>query len=156
MMYDIQGSIALDPIWWKDPPLVTVRLDDRVIYHDHMKFSKVISLVDRLECGDHALIVDFSNKGDQDTDIVRNLDKAVVIKSIDFFGITDPRFIWNGQYRPVYPAQWAQEQHQKGIPLSTVLKPHTYLGWNGTWKLDFSVPVFTWIHQTQSLGWIYD
>lgn len=31
-----------------------------------------------------------------------------------------------------------------------------YIAWNGVWKLDFTVPVFTWMHKTQNLGWIYD
>jgi hypothetical protein len=37
-----------------------------------------------------------------------------------------------------------------------LLKNHTYLSWNGKWTLTFDVPVFTWIHRVQNLGWIYD
>lgn len=32
----------------------------------------------------------------------------------------------------------------------------TYVNWNGVWVLDFTVPVYTWVHQIQGLGWIYD
>ena len=76
---------------------------------------------------------------------------AVVVDSVSFFGIQDPRFAWAGVYRPDYPEPWASEQTN----LAQELSPHTYLGWNGCWSLTFGVPVFTWIHHTQHLGWIY-
>jgi len=76
---------------------------------------------------------------------------AVIIDSVSFFGIQDPKFVWAGVYRPNYPEPWASEQTN----LASELSPHTYLGWNGCWSLTFGVPVFTWIHQTQNLGWIY-
>lgn len=72
---------------------------------------------------------------------------AVIIKKISFFGIEDPRFIWAGVYKPDYPPHYPN----KVLELSNT----TYLGWNGVWSLDFGVPVFTWIHQVQNLGWIY-
>jgi hypothetical protein len=84
--------------------------------------------------------VEFLNKLPNDTVPGSNLDKAVVIESVSFFGITDPKFAWAGVYHPV-------DQD----PLSA----HTYLSWNGTWTLRFDVPVFTWMHQVQDLGWIY-
>jgi hypothetical protein len=74
-------------------------------------------------------------------------DTAVVVKNISFFGISDPKFIWAGTYYPDYPDHYPD----KTSPL-----PGTgYLGWNGVYLLEFSVPVFTWIHQTQNLGWVY-
>jgi hypothetical protein len=79
-------------------------------------------------------------------------ESAVIIKQISFFGIADPRFIWLGQYTPVYPEPWLSQQTPE--PPAT-LNSTDYLGWNGVWQLDFSVPVFTWIHQIQSLGWIH-
>jgi hypothetical protein len=79
-------------------------------------------------------------------------ESAVIIKQISFFGIADPRFVWLGQYTPVYPEPWLGQQ----TPEPPVTLNNTdYLGWNGVWQLDFSVPVFTWIHQVQSLGWIH-
>lgn len=77
---------------------------------------------------------------------------AVEIVSVSFFGIQDPRFAWTGTYTPVYPEPWASEQL---TPLPSTITPQTYLGWNGSWELEFSVPVFTWIHRTQALGWLY-
>ena len=81
------------------------------------------------------------NKADHDP------DTAVIVKSISFFGISDPKFIWSGAYYPDYPEHYPDK--------TSPLLGHGYLGWNGVYLLEFSVPVFTWIHQTQSLGWIY-
>ena len=92
------------------------------------------------------LIVEFVEKQDQE---------AVIIESISFFGIQDPKFAWVGVYKPEYPEPWATEQRSQGIILQPSLCPHTYLGWPGKWTLTFDVPVFTWIHKVQNLGWIY-
>lgn len=156
MLYELAGSINLESIWWRDPPLITVHIDQDLIWAGDLTHSRSIPLNHRLTKGAHSLSVCLLNKQDDDTDIQRNLDKAVVIESIDFFGISDPRFVWAGQYRPAYDPHWVAQQIQQGTHPPTVLESHTYLGWNGVWCLDFSMPIFTWIHRTQSLGWIYD
>lgn len=93
-----------------------------------------------------SLIVEHYNKDAADA------VTAVEIVSVSFFGIQDPKFAWAGTYTPVYPEPWASEQL---TTLPCTITPQTYLGWNGTWRLDFSVPVFSWIHQVQNLGWLY-
>ena len=92
------------------------------------------------------LEINFSNKSDLDH------DTAVLIDQVEFFGISDPKFIWQGVYRPEYPEPWYSQQCP--TPAST-LSNYNYLGWNGCWRLDFDVPVFTWIHRVQNLGWMY-
>ena len=76
---------------------------------------------------------------------------AVEIESVTVEGITVDRFKWAGIYTPNYPEPWASTQTN----LQPTLQSATYLGWNGRWELPFSVPIFTWIHQTENLGWIY-
>ncbi len=93
-----------------------------------------------------ALIVEMFDKKDQE---------AVIIERVDFFGIQDPKFAWAGVYEPVYPEPWATEQRDQGNVLKQHLSPHTYLSWPGKWTLTFDVPLFTWIHRLQNLGWIY-
>jgi hypothetical protein len=95
---------------------------------------------------DCQLTVELVNKKDQE---------AVVVESVSFFGIQDPRFAWAGVYEPQYPEPWATQQHDQGVVLKQHLSPHTYLSWPGKWTLTFDVPVFTWIHRVQNLGWIY-
>lgn len=92
------------------------------------------------------LQVDLTNKPNDDPVM------AVIIDKVEFFGISDPKFIWAGVYKPNYPEPWYSQQINKPPEL---LPQQSYLGWNGTWRLDFSVPVFTWMHQTLNLGWLY-
>lgn len=72
---------------------------------------------------------------------------ALIIEEIKFNEILDPKFVWAGTYSPNYP------KHMTG---ASELKYHNYLGWNGVWTLDFTLPIYTWIHKTLDLGWIYD
>ena len=104
--------------------------------------------------------MDFEFTSDKDCQLtVELVDKkdqeAVVVESVSFFGISDPKFAWAGVYEPQYPEPWATQQHNQGVVLKQHLSPHTYLSWPGKWTLTFDVPVFTWIHRVQNLGWIY-
>lgn len=87
------------------------------------------------------LTIEHYNKADKDP------STALIVEQIQFNEITDPKFIWDGVYRPNYPT------HLTGDP---ELKYHNYLGWNGVWSLEFTLPIYTWIHKTLDLGWIYD
>jgi hypothetical protein len=145
--YPVVIDIHLRSVWHDNPPEINIGINDdinRIVLMDdqvfHYEFATNKSSV---------LTVELLNKTDADT--VDGLDKAVVIESVGFFGISDPKFVWAGEYRPEYPEPWASQQHG----LKPLLKSHTYLGWNGKWTLTFDVPVFTWIHKTQDLGWIY-
>jgi len=99
-----------------------------------------------LPVGQHRFILEFANKTDSTPDM------AVEIVAVDFEGMTLDRFRWAGVYFPNYPEPWASEQED--LPNSH--PSATYLGWNGQWELEFSVPIFTWIHRLEHLGWIYD
>lgn len=72
---------------------------------------------------------------------------AVKIDSIAFFGISDPKFIWAGTYYPSYPSHY--------VDGASAITNTTYMGWNGIYVLEFTVPVFTWMHKLQGLGLIY-
>ena len=79
-------------------------------------------------------------------------ETAVEIVSIEFFNISDPAFAWAGNYYPDYPEPWYSQQTTKP---ATLLPGQTYLGWNGVYKLEISVPVFEWMHKKLAMGWIY-
>lgn len=91
--------------------------------------------------GSSSLVVEHHNKD------VDDVDTAVEIVNVSFFGISDPRFVWAGVYYPDYPKHYPDK--------TSPLPGHGYLGWNGVYRLEFSVPVFTWIHRVQNLGWLY-
>jgi len=153
MTYPVKMSVTLRPIRHQDPPRIRIGINNNL---SEMELTELTTIdFDFVATQDCQLIVEFLNKTDQDCVPDQNLDKAVVIESVDFFGISDPRFAWAGVYEPVYPESWATEQQEQGVALKQQLCPHTYLSWNGKWTLTFSVPVFTWIHRLQNLGWIY-
>lgn len=91
--------------------------------------------------GAQTLTIEHRNKRDSDP------DTALVIEQIQFNEITSPKFMWAGTYRPTYP------QHMTG---QAELPSHNYLSWNGVWTLNFTLPIYTWIHNIENLGWIYD
>ena len=148
--YPVKLSIRLKPIWHNDPPVINIGINNdvqQIILQDNQTFYYEFTANNT-----STLTVELLNKTDADTCPDKGLDKAVIIESISFFDITDDQFIWQGVYKPDYPEPWYSEQAIKPEPL---LKNHTYLSWNGKWTLIFDLPVFTWIHRVQNLGWIY-
>ena len=152
--YPVQLSVTLSPIWHQDLPEVRIQIDDTIIAHTIFSQATEFKFNDNLAAGNHSLTIEFLNKTDQDS--VNGLDKAVNIDSIEFMGINSQRFVYAGVYCPYYPEPWAAQQREQGIELESKLYYKQYLGWNGVWRLDFTAPVFTWIHQVENLGWIYD
>ena len=149
-MYPVKLDVHLQSIWRNDPPIINIGIDNdiqQIILQDNQQFH-----YEFMANNQATLTVELLNKTDADTVPDSGLDKAVIIESVSFFDITDDRFVWAGEYRPDYPEPWYSEQAVRPEPL---LKSHTYLSWNGKWTLTFDVPVFTWIHRVQNLGWIY-
>ena len=151
--YPVQLNLCLRPIWHKDPPTINIGVDEKiqlVTLEKKQTFHYEFTAVKQ-----STLIIELLNKTDQDSVPDLGLDKAVVIESVGFFGISDPKFVWTGVYSPDYPEPWATQQRKRGVVLKPQLINHNYMGWNGKWSLTFNVPVFTWIHNVQNLGWIY-
>lgn len=136
-------AITLTPRLSKTAPEVFVSVPGHTVCETLWKTKRV-----ELEFNDTTgwIEVNFSNKPELD------IDMAVVVDKVEFFDITDPKFTWAGVYTPKYPEPWYSQQDVKP---PEHIPQQTYLGWNGRWRLDFSVPVFTWMHQTLNLGWIY-
>jgi hypothetical protein len=152
--YPIELDIHLRSIWHNTPPEINIGVNTdikNIVLSNDQTFHYEFTASET-----STITVELLNKINDDSVPNKGLDKAVIIESISFFGISDPKFIWAGVYEPNYPEPWATEQQNQGVVLKQHLSPHTYLGFNGKWTLTFSVPVFTWIHKVQDLGWIYD
>ena len=94
--------------------------------------------------------MDFEFRSDKDCRLtVELVDKkdqeAVVVESVSFFGITDPKFAWAGVYEPQYPEPWATQQQQAGKELPESFKNVTTIGHNGRWELGFESPFYMWL-----------
>jgi hypothetical protein len=143
--YLVKMSVTLKPVCHSRNLPVLIGVNDNLTIIDLQKTTTInfeFAATDICR-----LIVELINKQDQE---------AVIVESVKFFGINDPKFVWAGVYEPEYPEPWVSEQQSQGIILKPQLCPHTYLSWPGKWTLTFEAPVFTWIHKVQNLGWIYD
>jgi hypothetical protein len=141
--YPVKLAITLTPKLANTPPWVLVSVPGAV-HRVELCETQQVELEFTAPSGWIELV--FYNKPDTDNTM------AVIIDKIEFFGISDPRFVWAGVYTPEYPEPWYSQQIEKP-PVH--LPQQNYMGWNGNWRLDFSVPVFTWMHKTLNLGWIY-
>jgi hypothetical protein len=153
MKYPVKLAVTLRPVWHQDLPRIRVGIGNNLTEIELRETATINFDFESDSPGE--LSVEFLNKQDTDTVPEQGLDKAVIVENVSFFGISDPKFVWAGVYTPNYPEPWATQQRSQGVALKQHLTPHNYLSWNGKWRLTFTVPVFTWIHQTQDLGWIY-
>jgi len=134
--YPVKLKLTLDPV---EHPWITVKLGK---YSVTQQLTAVTDFDFEFVTADQAILtVEHHDKSDQDP------NTAVIIQSIEFYGISDPRFIWAGMYYPKYPTHYPDQKSK--------LPGQGYLGWNGVYVLKFQVPVFTWMHQIKSLGWLY-
>jgi len=154
-IYHLDCQLTLKPVWHSSVPDVVVSFNNNIVYSGELSETTTFNVDQHLPPGNYNLTVEFTNKTDSDTDLVNNKDKLVIVEKIVFNSIESPKFIWSGIYTPVYPKLWATEQESQGIILESHLRNCNHLGWNGKWTLTFSMPIFTWIHQTENLGWIY-
>ena len=148
--YLVDIDFELVSQWTSEPPKVTVRLDQQTVWCGLLSTPQSFSLKESLAQGVHCLEIELSDKSDLDP------VQSVQIAELAIGKIHSQRFFWQAVYRPRYPEPWASQQQAQGLVLQPELPGTYYLGWNGIWKLQLDVPVFTWIHQVENLGWIYD
>jgi len=143
-LYSVQFAVTLVP-HGTVKPVISYGLEQVI---DTVELSDTIALTFdlSLSTGPATFFIEFCNKTDNTPDM------AVEIQSVTFEGMTLDRFKWASRYYPLYPEPWASQQVN---PLPEFQSSATYMGWNGRWELNFEVPIFTWIHQLEALGWIY-
>jgi hypothetical protein len=143
MATNLQFKLALEPIGYDNVwPEFYIKIDgvlqDEGILDDGRTYNFDVALAE----GVHTINVGLVNKLDQDTVVKDNkivADKAIIVRPIEIEGYTLDNFM----HRAVY------------YPTGRDKLNSNYLGWNGHWELEFTTPIFTWIHETQHLGWIY-
>lgn len=149
--YPVELKIKLTPVFHADPPQGSLLVNNDVVDFVLTEPTIFDMSFDAINSG--RLLLNFLNKTDADCNLAAGLDKAIKIDWISFFDISDPRFVWEGVYTPEYPEPWYSQTSPRP---QEQIKNTNYLGWNGTWCLNFDVPVFSWIHRVQSHGWLYD
>jgi hypothetical protein len=143
MATNLKFSITVEPVGYGDRwPDYYIKIDERLQDQGTLRDTATYNFDVALQDGLHTIAVGFTNKLDDDTVVTNNeivADKAVVVKTVNIEGYELADFIYRGRY---YPADRE--------PMAS-----NYLSWNGEWRLDITTPIFTWIHETQQLGWIY-
>ena len=127
-------------------PVITYKLNNLVINTIVLDKESRLHFSLDLDQGNNKFEIIFTNK------INETPDMAVEILEVEIEGIVVDRFKWASRYYPLYPEPWASQQTD---PLPEYQSSATYMGWNGRWELNFEVPIFTWIHRLEALGWIY-
>lgn len=145
--YKVDIQVCLTPKYHTTIPQITYGYDDVVINTIDLEIPCILSLNTDFDQGTHSFWIEFLNKNYNDSQPDQGIDMAVIIDSVTIHNITVDRFKWAGKYYPTYPEDYPDKK--------PMLQPHTYLGWNGRWVLEFDVPVFTWIHRLENLGWLY-
>lgn len=149
-MFKTDIELTLGVVISGGAPFVTVRFDDEIIHDGLLLTETVFNIKRHLVAGTHALSVAMTGK--KDCNSVNGNDMAIVVERIALNGIESSRARWNAVYRPEYPEPWLSQQVEKP---AEELKASCYLGWNGIWTLEFTAPVFTWLHNIEGLGDIY-
>jgi hypothetical protein len=144
MATNLEFSITLEPVGYDHKwPEFYIKIDEQLQDHCTLTQTATYNFDVTVDDGDHTIAVGFVNKDDSDTQVVENqivADKALIVKSVAIEGYALDDFLYRANY---YPAGRAQSHSN-------------YLSWNGEWQLEITTPIFTWIHKTQYLGWIYE
>ncbi len=150
--YHTHIELEVVPTYHQDPPHIAYGNDGTVINHLTLSQPCVLRFAFDLMPGTHSVFVDFLNKTDADCIPDQGLDKFVTIGNITINKICLPKFNWAATYQPEYPEPWCSQQTP---PPPVVQQGSSRLSWNGRWQLNFDAPVFTWIHQIESMGWVW-
>lgn len=139
-------DVLLKPVWFHKFPTGRIGVNGNLTEFILKEPTWFHFKLDQPRDSKITLTVEYYGKGILDTK--DNLDTSIVIEEVKLNDLSDPCFVWAGIYYPNYP-----DYYKNKIPKLTNIN---YLGWNGTWHLELTVPIYTWIHKIQNLGWIYD
>lgn len=144
MATNLQFAITLNPVGYDNRwPEFYLKIDDDLQDSGILADERTYNFDVALEDGAHSIRVGFTNKVNTDTIANDNeilADKAIIVKKINIEGYEFKDFLYRAVYTPIE----GEQSHSN------------YLSWNGEWTLEFDTPIFTWLHKTQHLGWIYE
>lgn len=150
-MQEIKLGVVLTPVYWAELPEYCIKFNNVTLNQGFLDKTTEFNWV-LPASNTNTLSITFLNKKDNDTQ--ENKDKAIVIERIIVEDFSLNSFLYAGDYYPNYPKGYYDYAKEHNLSTEPVVK-QTYLGFNGEWKLQISWPTFTWIHQTENLGWLY-
>jgi hypothetical protein len=148
---NVKIGVTLQPIWWSKKPMVVICLNHTELFSGVLGQS--VALDWTLPALDlNRFTVRLCNK--EDSDNHDNKDMAIKILQLRIEGFAFDGFMHAAEYRPEYSQGYYEYASNHNLAVHPVIKSD-YLGFNGVWSIEFSWPTFTWIHQTENLGWIH-
>lgn len=153
--YAVRIKVLVEPVWFNRHPTIEIGVNgqfqtETIVSETWFEFNLSLpKSICRLE-------VKYLDKQLHDTNLQTGKDTAIIIKKIIINDIQSDKFVWQGIYRPDYPAHYIKQQKELGVELAQEITNSTYMGWNGVWTLDIGIPAYTWIHNIENLGWIYE
>ena len=138
-METLRIDIAFDSEFKNSPPYIHVLNDARVV-HDKIAISGPTHITFQIDLspGDHML--EIVREGHDDSNYQLCKLSSFQTDDIDVTEISQFAFFY-----PRYPNPWFQEQQAAGVHWPQSHKAWTEWGWNGTWKLSYSSPFYTWL-----------
>jgi len=134
-MHEFRLEIDLSPVHGLADPVIQYGISGTDLRELTVDSAKTLVYNKLLPVGDYTFELSMINKHKNDPTM------AVDIKRIRVMEIEDYQFMYHSLYKPV-----GRE------PLTA----HNYICWPGPWQMQFTSPVYTWIHKQLDLGWIYD
>lgn len=150
--YQLIIDVLITPVWFNRAPTGRIGINNQLkeiaittptwytFEHTGSKSSTV------------TLQLEHYGKTVHDSYMQNNQDTALIIDTIKLNGISSRKFIQQAQYTPTYPDYYVAQNPG----LANRLTGCSYLGWNGLWELQLNLPIYSWIHKVEELGWIYD
>jgi len=138
-------KFTLKPIYKKymhTLPEISIDWNENVVWAGPVEWDRTFEYDFRGREGVNSLGFKLINKQPNDT-VMENekiiADKAVIVENITIENFSFDSF-----------------QHQIRYKHNGETKQGNYICWNNVrWELPIELPVFTWIHKLESLGWIY-
>ena len=148
----VEFKVTLDSIWHNEPPKYQVLLDGEliesgeVIEKSESGDEKIITFSKDLIEGDHTIQIRLVGKQNYHTPIDENgniiADQLLNIKQIEIDEIELDYLYYNlGKYHKQINPIDAVSPLYEAEPLADSYKN---LGWNGEWRLQFTVPTYMW------------
>ena len=134
-MHRFNIEIDVEPVEGLTFPKITYGITGINLIERTIDVPTTITYTHLLPAGDYTFELNMINKHRNDPTM------AVDIKLIRVMEIENYQFIYNSVYSP--------EGRE-------VLHAHNYICWPGKWQMNFSSPIYTWIHKQLDLGWIYE
>jgi len=151
-MFLVDIKIYLKPVFHAESPYIILKVDDTELYNGQLNHDQTFEYKQSVTQATHNITLEFLNK--KDSDCIGDLDKAVIIDKVTFFNIESNNVLLNSTYKPLYSTSYLKTLINENKPIKHELKGCNYMGWNGTWTLSFNIPVFSWLHKIDNLGWL--